>query len=449
MHKSARLVSVVFSCVALIFGLFAMPTVGQGAPLTVLNWIPPTSPSIASLAPCSFVAPTCIIPPATTSAKTTGTIPMWLCSAAASPSAQCNTTYSFAMVGKNPTVKGSGGTTIDTKIIPIRFTSASPALTFDPENNDSCSPKKTPALNMVQQSPVFRSVTLPGTLKPIGTSQFVSLFQRANFWTYTQPKAASPSYEVTLSQVLTNSEENVKHTIAIGSPKNVTTAPYTIDGQVLIDEPTSSPTTWCDPIAQIEINELDDVLQNQIIPALKGPGITPTTLPIFLLSNVVMYDSNLPSGQQCCILGYHNAYLSLSTGATAGKLQTYIVANYDSTGGSNFPGAFPTAPDLVALANMVAGWMDNPTTLNTTPTWLGTINGSSGDQNTLEVAYPPAVQVGLATITMPNKDVYHVQNLAFKSWFYCDQGSANSGFGGSYSFSLATTPLPTPNPLCP
>lgn len=155
-----------------------------------------------------------------------------------------------------------------------------------------------------------------------------------------------------------------------------------------------------------------------------------------------MYDSNL---QQCCILGYHNAYFSPTTGRTAGKIQTYIVANYNSTGGSNFPGAFPTAPDIAALANMVAGWMDNPTTLNTTPPWTGTINGVPGPQTILEVAYPDALMgQQLIPITMPNKIVYHVQDLAFKSWFYCDTGSNNAGFNGQYA--LLNIP---PNPLCP
>jgi hypothetical protein len=459
MHKNARLVSVAFSYVALLCGVFAMPTVGQGAPLTVLNWIPPNS-----LVPPVTTPPT---PPTTLDSlntagllvpgtKASGTIPMWLCSTAATTHPLCSTN-SFAMVGKDPSaVKGSGGTTIDVKIVPLRFTSASPALTFDPENNDSCSPKRTPALNMVQQSPLFKTGNWSGYLKPVGTAEFGSLFQRANFWTYTQPKAPSASYEVTLSQVLTNSEENTKHTIAIGSPKNVTTAPYTIEGGVLTDDTSSGPTTWCDPLAQIEINELDDVLQNQIIPALKGPGVTPTTLPIFLLNNVVMYDSNLPTGQQCCILGYHNAYFSISTGATAGKIQTYIVANYDSTAGTNsgavFTGAFPTAPDLVALANMIAGWMNNPTTLNATPKWSGTFSGVSGCQTILEVAYPNALAGALTAITMSNKTVYHVQDLAYKSWFYGDTGPASTGFGPGgavgTAYSLFDT-LQTPNLTCP
>jgi hypothetical protein len=155
-------------------------------------------------------------------------------------------------------------------------------------------------------------------------------------------------------------------------------------------------------------------------------------LPIFLLSNVVMYDSTLPGlpGPPCCILGYHNAYLSTTTGATAGKLQTYIVVNYDSTAGMLNAGAFPTAPDIAALSTVLPGWMDNPTTLNVTPTWSGTINGATQCQTALEVGFPSGLQ--LQSITMPSKVIYHVQDLAFKSWFYRDGGSSstpNSGFG--------------------
>ena len=120
-------------------------------------------------------------------------------------------------------------------------------------------------------------------------------------------------------------------------------------------------------------------------------------MPIFLLSNVVMYDRTVagfdsanPQGVGCCILGYHNAYLSQTTGATAGKLQTYIVANYDTTGGTansgtvkskTYPGAFPTAPNIVALANMVAGWIDNPTTLNPTPSWPSSTFSGTGSRS--------------------------------------------------------------------
>ena len=91
------------SHLALIFGPLALSTVGQGAPLTVLNWIPPNSfnppATLDSLNTAGLLV---------SGSKASGTIPMWLCLAATTPSAQCNTTYSFAMVGKNPTVTDQG-----------------------------------------------------------------------------------------------------------------------------------------------------------------------------------------------------------------------------------------------------------------------------------------------------------------------------------------------------
>jgi hypothetical protein len=217
---------------------------------------------------------------------------------------------------------------------------------------------------MVQLSPLFRAGTLQ-LQKALGSGQLGSLFQRANFWTSTQPKAASPNYQITLNQILVNAEEKKGHEIAIIDPAasaSLTALPYTINGVVHTDD------HWCAPLAIIDGNELDTLLQTQIIPALKGTSsVSPTTLPIFLFSNVAMTftividnSTNPPiTATYCCALGYHNAYPSATTGSTQGKLQTYIVANYDTTAGSNFAGAFPTAPDLVALTNMIAGWIDN------------------------------------------------------------------------------------------
>jgi len=452
MRKSCRPSTVVLSCLAVILGLLVLPMVGQGAPLTVLNWIPPTS-FASGATPCDFFTfPTTTTCPTTSTAGAkvvTGTIPMWLGSDTSS------VVYNFAMVGKDPSVAKTGATTIDTKIIPIVFTGSASGVSyvFDPENNDACSPRKTPALNMVQSSPVFKTnkLVLGGVGGvSLGTYQFGSQFQRANFATYTIKTTTntpvSPNYDISLQQVLVNTEEKSQNRIALGAttPAAPQTLPYTIQGQVLANSGGNS--DWCDPLALIEVNDFDSLLQNQIIPSLKGNGITPTTLPIFLLSNVVMYESKVDPS--CCILSYHNAYLSLTTGATAGKLQTYIVANYDTTGGTvnsgtpkavSYTGAFPkAAPNIVALANAVAGWIDNPTTLNPTPPWPSST--SRGTERVLEVAYPqcpsppptPPLRGNLTTIPMP-KFTYSVQDLAFKSWFYNDMGSANTGFNGQFS----------------
>jgi hypothetical protein len=408
MRKSSRPSFVAFSHLAAIIALSAVPAMGQ-ATLPVTSWFPPVSTSLMGMTPCDFFTNKCTTP----TAVVAGSIPMWWGSDAS---------FNFAMVGKDPTVKQSSQANISTKIIPIKFTA--PSFVFDPENSvrsgkQACSPQ--PAMNMVQQSPMFTENNLSVNSIPLGKGQFASLFQRANFWQYTQPKAINPGYQVFLSQVLVNALENAKHTIAITSTASQTppyTLPYTLPGQVQLDS------TWCSPVAMIEVNALDSLLQAAIIPALKGSsGVGPTDLPIFLLNNVVMYDTD---PIKCCILGYHNAYLSTTTGATAGKLQTYVVVNYDSTAAGTFTGAFLNAPDLVGLSGVLADWMDNPTMLNQTPNWFGGPILSSACANRLEVSVPtapPPVPPPLPALFYPivtPKFTYHVQDLAFKARFYND-----------------------------
>ena len=100
---------------------------------------------------------------------------------------------------------------------------------------------------------------------------------------------------------------------------------------------------------------------------------------------------------------------------------------------------------------MVAGWINNPTTLNPTPSFPAST--SSGTATALEVAFPqcPTGLGGkLTTITMPNKLTYSVQDLAFKQWFY--DGATTTGFNGltSPAYSMFGN-LPAPNPSlgCP
>jgi hypothetical protein len=441
MRKRSRLLSVAFTQLALLIALIALPTAGRSTsppsappspPYTVMNWIPHTSGLLAAGKTLDDLNTEGLL---VTGTKASGTVPIWLCSSGT----QC-AHYEFAMVGTDPTAKNGAAVTITTRIVPLRFTSSTsaPAVVFDPENNDICSPSRTPALNMVQNSPMFVNLkisTLPVALQPLGSGQYASLFQRANFWTYINPKATSPkpinpNYQVDFRQVLLNSEDRPAETIEIIDHATIPTSAYQIVGAV------ESQSGWCSQIGVIEVNQLDALLQETIIPKLKGAGLTPTTLPIFLLANVVMYDSTLP-GPPCCILGYHNAYLSTTTGATAGKLQTYVVVNYDSTAGMLNPGAFPGAPDIAALSTVLPGWIDNPTTLNVTPGWSGTINGVTSPpcQTALEVGFPSGLT--LQPITMPSKVVYHVQDLAFKSWFYRDgvlpNTTPNSSFNTLYS----------------
>ena len=121
-----------------------------------------------------------------------------------------------------------------------------------------------------------------------------------------------------------------------------------------------------------------------------------------------MYDTNLSN---CCILGYHNAFKS----ATSGALQTYVVAMYDTTGG-----AFGKNQDIMDLSHEIAEWMDDPTTANPTPPWgnVGQVQGLC--QSYLEVGDP---LTGTAFPIATPFFTYHVQDFAFKSWFYRDSPS--------------------------
>jgi hypothetical protein len=150
----------------------------------------------------------------------------------------------------------------------------------------------------------------------------------------------------------------------------------------------------------------------------------PTTLPIFLLNNVVMPDAS------CCFIffGYHGSFIS---GTSA--IQTYIVANYDTSG------LYPDATDISTLSHEIAEWMNDPTVLNPTPPWK---NAGGGCQPNLEVGDALEGQQ-LFPIYMPNF-TYHVQDLTFKSWFYGDTPSV--GVNGWYSlfgtFRSAALPCP-------
>jgi hypothetical protein len=409
MRSRSRLVSVALSHLAVMVGLCALPTSGQSAALNVVNWFQPGGFP-------SGTDPTTLI--------STHTIPMWSGTDGGS---------TFVMVGADPSVPKTGNTRVDAKIIPIRFSSASPALIFDPENNSPCLP--IPALNMVQQSPLFRDITLPGNQSAIGTGQFASLFQRGNFSSLTV-NGASPDYKVVIARSLDNRQDKGKKTIPIES----------LGGSVMT---TGANPDWCTSVAMIDVNQWETYLQGTIIPDLrKSSG--PKTVLIFLFANVVLFDSTAG----CCILSYHSAFPSALTGAESGQMQSYIVANFDATNGSikgtPFSGAFPTSPDIAGLANAVAGWMDNPTTLNNTmpvPNWPGTINGTTGCQNVLEVSFPDGLTGTAApqlnAITIHGR-VYHVNDLAFKSWFYRDTGIDNTGFGGAYSlFGSFSTPAAT------
>jgi hypothetical protein len=96
--------------------------------------------------------------------------------------------------------------------------------------------------------------------------------------------------------------------------------------------------------------------------------------------------------------------------------------DFDSTS------AFPGTEDISASSHEIGEWMNDPLGNNATPAW-GHIGQVGGCQNNFEVGDPLSgtlfPSVALSGFT------YHMQELAFFSWFY----SAPSIATGSSDFS--------------
>jgi hypothetical protein len=307
-------------------------------------------------------------------------------------------TFRYSMVGKNPFVaQAQPSTTVSTTVIPvvIKFSNGD---TWNPAVIDSCDSQS--ALTRVRNSPIF--VAQPWKFGPtsVGTGQYVDAFQRGEFYRQTNPSGKNPGYHVKLALK--------------------THAPLVL--QVPTADAAES-TTVCGnhKLGAVDINYLDGQIQHYITATLGSAAAT--TFPLFLLGNVVQYDGTTSN---CCIFGYHSAM------ANASQLQTYGVAMYDNTGD------FKGIGDTSILTHEVAEWMDDPIGTNPTKPW-GNIGQVAGCQFNLEVGDP---LTGTGITDTLNGKKYHLQELAFFSWFYHSSPSfgANGWFSSNGTFKTSAAP---------
>jgi hypothetical protein len=312
------------------------------------------------------------------------------------------TSYQYAMVGRNPTVaQTTQAVSIPTQVVPliIKFTNGH---TWNPTVGDSCD--ATSALARTMASPIFKNHTYTFGGTSVGSTQYADAFQRANYFKYTGPTGINPGYHVTLSAV--------------------TLSPITIS---VPSADSAEGTTGCGNrvLGAVDIDWLDTYLQTKLLPSLAGQGVGVKTFPLFLLGNVVEY-SGTPDN--CCVLGFHNAFQT-STGR-----QTYAVAMYDSTG------LFGASKDVSVLSHEVGEWLADPLTNNPTRPW-GHIGQVSGCQDSLEVGDPLSGRIQSVVVS---SRTYHVQELAFTSWFYHQRTSMGvngwySNYGTFRTFAAACT----------
>jgi hypothetical protein len=317
--------------------------------------------------------------------------------------------FRFKMVGTDPTIpEGAHAlTVIKAEVFPVVVTLDDTGAVFDPTVvDDSCSPDGS-AVSLTMASPIFQPTTIAPGGTNLGSGEYPSeLFQRANFYADTSgPGAINSDYGVDLR--------------AAEEPPIDVTVPL-VYGETL--------DLGCDHLGLVRGSAFDEGLQSVIESSL-GNVIKPDILPIFVLSNVVLFGS---SASDCCILGYHAA---IRNPAHNGAFQTYVVADFDTSG------LFAGSSDVTDLSHEVAEWMDDPTGDNQTPPWGNVGQVTEGCQANLEVGDPLA-GTNFA-VTMPNGYTYHPQDLAFKSWFFGDQPS--TGVNGWYSFNGT---FKTPAPVC-
>ena len=309
--------------------------------------------------------------------------------------------YPVTMVGKNPSTS-TVTTNIPTVIIPIIIKIG--ATTFNPTVADTTcmvAPNNVPK-TVFRQSPLFAShaFTMNGVNE--GSTQYIDAFQRANF------ASRAATYHTKLATITVKSPQTF--TVPTGSGSVNPTSTFGNGGC----GPNHNPAGL---FGIMDINVFDPWVTGTALPTAQ---VTPNQLAILLLYNVVM-SFGAPTVANCCILGYH--------GATAGPPngQTYSPMEFDQTG---IFGA--SVNDTSVSAHEIGEWMDDPYGNNPTPAWGG-IGQVSGCQGNLEVGDPLSGTLVPPVTMTSNNYTYHLQELAFRSWFYNSQTDPSIGAGGKFS----------------
>jgi hypothetical protein len=317
-------------------------------------------------------------------------IPLWAYSVTAS---RDSSTRTGVMVGRSPFFHGARETDIPTFIVPVKVHMPDGGV-FDPGVADAtCLSGKVPS-TVFGNSPLFKTTDFIMDGTDMGTTQYIDAFQRANFF-MENVSVTGNRYHTVLGPVKPLAEQ----TFTVPSGKGATFSGGFCGGNLGI----------------MDFGTFNAFVQSTIVPLVTANGGGPTSLPIILLYNVVLdpsFDPNNPLNG-CCILGYHSSFGS--------PVQTYSVGDFDSTG------AFGAGTqDISAPSHEIGEWMNDPLGNNPTPGWTGGQVKTS--QCNLEVGDPLSGTL-LPSVTL-NSFTYHVQELAFFSWF---MGAPSIGLDSDFS----------------
>lgn len=331
-----------------------------------------------------------------------GTLPVFNYSVIA---AQDGNTYSGSIVGQAPTSNAS--TTIPAVIIPvvIRITqgpkNAATTFVFDPTAPDTGCLGSSNAFALTQGSPLFSNASFTLNGVNVGTTQYGDAIARGEFF---NQLAANSGYHVLLS---TTVGPTLTISVNAGRSGNTTAEVFSLSGTQCGTNATINPAA---KIGVVNINTIDAQLQSYIT----AHGLNTGQFPFFVTYNAVMSNGAASNLNNCCILGFHNA---LSSG------QTYGIGEFEGRNQTVFSGV----SDVAAPSHEVNEWLNDPFGNNPTPAW-GAIGQVGGCQGNLEDGDPLSGTL-MPAVTL-NGFTYHLQELAYFSWFY---GGASLGTGGKFS----------------
>jgi hypothetical protein len=338
-------------------------------------------------------------------------------------------TFSGSMVGQDPFGTNFTTTSISTPIIPVilitntiavaspngKILTTKPGVTvFDPTApDDAClgSSNNVP-LTLMEQSPIFQPNAFVFGDILVGDTQYLDAFQRGNFWQF----VGGSDYHTLLTP-------HVLPAVTINLPGK----------QGLAGRFGGT----CGPLAIVDFDVMLRQVFNKLL-ASEGANLDSSKFPIFLFYNTVMA-TNSSGGSNCCILGFHNAVTQNAAVAPnkAARVQTYAFIDFDASGAFG-----PTIKDTTIAAHEVGEWMDDPFGNNPTPAW-GHTGQVGACQGNLEVG-DPLTGTNIPLVTGTNGFKYHLQELAFFSWFYGAPSIAVNGwFSNNNTFKTDAGPVCT------
>lgn len=343
------------------------------------------------------------------------TLPMWQFS---TTSPADGNTYTGWMVGRSPFFHGARTTTIPTYLVPLIVNMPDGGV-FDSTVPDStCLSGNTPK-SLFLQSPLLNNTSFSFGGTAVGTTQYGDAFQRANFWN-ANVAATGNSYHTLLGPA-----SKVSTPVTVLSPVTIPVAA----GFGATYQSVKYSANGCGSFGVVDFQTFDTYLRTTVLPSLVPSfGVNPNSLVVFLMYNVVEAYPGIKPSSNCCSLGYHGASIEGSSISPTAPIQTYIAADFDSTG------IFGN-PDVASISHQLGAWMDDPLGINTTPSWTPPVGNC---QTNLDVGYPllgillhPGAATSAAGVQVATSFTYDLQELVFFSWFY--RQSPSLGVNGWFS----------------